>query len=193
MNLSEDAIVAAALKLTRAVGVDGLTMRRLAEELHVTPMAVYYHVQDKGELLRLVVGSVLSKIDLPSQNTGTWEEQLYRLYQELRRELSAYPGLAHKVVDMRITPPGRRLAEAFMQLLRDAGFDETETVYAYGILQTYMFGRLEVESRLQARNQNERGPAPHPEHHGGLRGDASFDFAVQTLIAGLRSQLHRRP
>ena len=57
-SLTRDAIVEEALQLIQTEGVTGLTMRAVASALGVTPMAAYYHVADKDELLRLVVERV---------------------------------------------------------------------------------------------------------------------------------------
>ena len=61
----------AALRLAGRVGFDALSMRGLAEELDVTPMAIYYHVGNKKALLALVTDSILGGIDIPEPTRGT--------------------------------------------------------------------------------------------------------------------------
>ncbi|MGW7469036.1 TetR/AcrR family transcriptional regulator [Streptomyces xantholiticus] len=53
--LSQEAIVTAALRVLDDHGPDQLSMRRLARELSITPMALYHHVRDKHELLLLLL------------------------------------------------------------------------------------------------------------------------------------------
>ena len=50
-RLSRDTIVAGAIELADAEGLDAVTIRRLAQDHDVTPMALYWHFKDKGELL----------------------------------------------------------------------------------------------------------------------------------------------
>jgi AcrR family transcriptional regulator len=50
-RLSREAIVDAAAAVVAAEGIDALTMRRVADELSASPMAIYRHVRDKDELL----------------------------------------------------------------------------------------------------------------------------------------------
>lgn len=59
-TLSEAEIVEAALRVVRADGVDKLSMRLLSRELGVSPMAPYYYVADKRELLDLVATAALA-------------------------------------------------------------------------------------------------------------------------------------
>ena len=58
-------IVDAAIDLADKEGVDGLTMRRLADELGYKVMALYNHVGNKDELLALMVDTVAAEIAVP--------------------------------------------------------------------------------------------------------------------------------
>ena len=55
-RLSREALVEAAMALADREGLDALTIRRLAGEIGVTPMALYWHVKDKDELLGVFKG-----------------------------------------------------------------------------------------------------------------------------------------
>ncbi|MFI9804306.1 TetR/AcrR family transcriptional regulator [Streptomyces sp. NPDC052301] len=55
--LSQEAIVSAALRILDTEGPEQLSMRRLAKELSITPMALYHHVRDKHDLLLLLLAS----------------------------------------------------------------------------------------------------------------------------------------
>jgi AcrR family transcriptional regulator len=57
--------VAEALRLTREVGLDNLSMRALARSLGVPPMTIYNYVASKEALHRLVVNHVLGQIRIP--------------------------------------------------------------------------------------------------------------------------------
>jgi AcrR family transcriptional regulator len=61
-TLSVEIIVAAAVRVIDRVGLDGCTMRAVAEDLGASPMSVYRHVQDKQELLALVPDVLLAEV-----------------------------------------------------------------------------------------------------------------------------------
>ncbi|MGH3670584.1 MAG: TetR/AcrR family transcriptional regulator, partial [Pseudonocardiaceae bacterium] len=62
--LSRPRIVRAALRLVDEKGLLALTMRALATDLEVSPMALYNHVRDKDELVDLMVDLMLGEVDI---------------------------------------------------------------------------------------------------------------------------------
>ncbi|MCP2242328.1 TetR/AcrR family transcriptional regulator [Lentzea aerocolonigenes] len=60
--LSRQRVLAAAVGLADAQGIQALTMRRLAAELDVEAMSLYYHLRDKEALLDGVVETVIAEI-----------------------------------------------------------------------------------------------------------------------------------
>ena len=63
MPLNRDRVLAAAVELADEVGIEALSMRRLAQELGVVPMALYKHVANKEELLDGMVDAIVGEID----------------------------------------------------------------------------------------------------------------------------------
>lgn len=64
--MNRDDIVRAALELADRDGLDGLTMRRLGALLGRSPMALYYYVSDRDDLLRGIYELLNAEIDPPS-------------------------------------------------------------------------------------------------------------------------------
>src|SRR5512141_724295 len=75
VGLDRDGIVAEALRIVDADGVDAVSIRRLADALGVTPMALYWHVRDKAELLELVGQAVIAGVEVPEQQSD-WRDDL---------------------------------------------------------------------------------------------------------------------
>ena len=71
--LSRDRVLGAAVALADEVGIEALSMRRLAQELGVVPMALYKHVANKEELLDGMVDALVSEIDPPVRDAG-WKD-----------------------------------------------------------------------------------------------------------------------
>src|ERR687896_123729 len=89
MKLSEERIVEAALALVEREGWDGLSMRRLAQELDVWPMAVYRYFRDKDELLDAMLGAAADGVTIPPAR-GPWRKQMSDLLREVRRTLGTH-------------------------------------------------------------------------------------------------------
>ena len=68
-RLSKATVVQRALALADAGGLDALTIRRLAQELGVTPMALYWHFRSKDDLLDGLAERVWSEIDVKDRKS----------------------------------------------------------------------------------------------------------------------------
>ena len=85
-------LIAAALRLIDSGGIGALTMRRLATDLDVSPMAPYRHAENKEALLRMVAAEVVADITIPAG--GTWETDTEEFFIAFRERLLAHPGVA---------------------------------------------------------------------------------------------------
>src|SRR5271155_1475467 len=92
--LSENAIVDAALAITRTEGLDAVTMRRVAAELDTGAASLYVYVRNRDELLRAMMDRVASTVPRLAPERGCWREQVHDLMHGFRDALESYPGLA---------------------------------------------------------------------------------------------------
>lgn len=178
------------------MGFDGLSMRGLAEDLDVTPMAIYYHVKNKKALLELVADSILGGIRLPARDAGEWTSRLRMLHEESTRVLAPFPGIDAMMIDLGLTRQGRRLMDAYIQILLDAGFDERGALLAYNVLHSYGVGRVTIESRLRGRPRRAAASAdgfPALDRVRGavpdLRASDYRDFGYDAILQGLSDLL----
>ncbi|HEY5359657.1 MAG TPA: TetR family transcriptional regulator [Streptosporangiaceae bacterium] len=137
-RLSKHAVTDRALRLADAGGLDALTIRKLAQHLGVTPMALYWHFRSKEDLLDGVAGQLWSEIDLNVDPAAPWPDQLQGLLESLVSVLRAHPSapqllLAHE----KRNEAALRAAEVTLGVLRTAGFDpEHASAIARGTLWT---------------------------------------------------------
>jgi AcrR family transcriptional regulator len=89
-DLSRDEIVKAAVGLADAEGAEAVNMRRIAKELDVVPMSLYWHVTDKDHLLDLMLDAIEGE-DLPEGQSGNWRADLARIARQKRRSLLRHP------------------------------------------------------------------------------------------------------
>ena len=90
-RLSKRAVTERALKLADADGLDALTIRKLAQDLGVTPMALYWHFRSKEDLLEGVAEQVWGEIDVNVDTTAPWWAQLQGLLESLVKRAARPP------------------------------------------------------------------------------------------------------
>jgi AcrR family transcriptional regulator len=84
-------IVAAAVRIADAEGVEAVSMRRLADELGVATMTPYTHVESKDELLDLMRDAVAAEMILPEPIPDSWREALRAIALRTRAAFEAHP------------------------------------------------------------------------------------------------------
>ncbi len=124
-----------ALAVADAEGLDALTIRRLAADLAVTPMALYWHFRDKDELLDALAEHLFRSVRLPDAEEGGWAEQLRATLAALMGALRPHPAVA-ALTRTRIlsSHAGLALAERALGLLDEAGFGTEEAAEVGGYL-----------------------------------------------------------
>ena len=177
-GLDRDRITAAAVRLLDAEGLARFSMRRLAAELGVTAMSLYWYVDTKHDLLELALDSALGEQRLPSDAADpsardTWPDRLRELARGYRELLAEHPWLAPlSVVHPNIGPHARAFDTAMRRLLDEAGLVGAGRTGAH----------LAVSQFLTGSGPNGCGGS------GRRAPDADFDLALDVLIAGIRAK-----
>jgi AcrR family transcriptional regulator len=125
-ELSRAAIVERALSVMDIDGPDAVTIRRLAQEFGVTPMALYWHVANKDELLAAMGDALLAGV-VPPPETGSWSAQLRAVIEALVAAMAPHPAAARLLLPrILVTEPGLRITEHTLALLENAGFSREQ-------------------------------------------------------------------
>ncbi|MTE16635.1 TetR/AcrR family transcriptional regulator [Nocardia aurantiaca] len=90
-----DAVIAAALEIADAEGLDALTMRSVAAKLGITPMATYTYVPGKAELLDLMLDTVYQRMPRHDLSGMPWRERVSMIAAENRALLTEHPWVAY--------------------------------------------------------------------------------------------------
>ncbi len=148
--LDQAQVVAAALALLDEVGLDELTMRRLAERLGIQAASLYRHVKDKDELLVLLADEMCGA--LPTvEPVGTWQEQLTAMAHHARRGLLAHRDGARVMAGTRPAGPRRlRQIEQVLRALRLSGLDDQDVARAGYVLNNFITEFAADEARYAA-------------------------------------------
>lgn len=202
--LTRSRIVLAALRLIDAQGLPALTMRALATELGVSPMALYNHVADKDELLDLTLDLILGEVEC-STTEGDWLAQIRTLFCGFHHALSAHQHLTKVYCGtVKLGPHGMRITERTIGLLLQAGFSPLEAHDAFMTLYTYtvglhQMGRITPDTSITGQDTADYYP-PLPADQiaslragnpylGGVHKPGLFEYGLDTLLAGLRARL----
>lgn len=139
-RLSRDRVLRAAIALADAIGIDALSMRKLAEELGVVPMALYKHVADKEELLGGMVDVVVGEIDPPVGGTN-WKSAVRQRILSARRSLQRH-SWAPGVIESRTNPSPAVLAyiDSMIGIFRAGGFSADLTHHVLHTLGSRLYG-----------------------------------------------------
>ena len=174
--LSRERVLRAAVALADEGGVGSLSMRRLARELGVVPMALYKHVANKDEMLDGMVDVVVGEIDPPEVGTD-WKPAVRRRVLSARRALLRHPW-ASRVLESRTNPTPTVLAymDSMLGLFRAGGFSVDLTHHAVHAMGSRLFGF----SQELFDDSADAGAAPDPEV---VRALASFPHLTELLLA----------
>ncbi|MDI9897829.1 TetR family transcriptional regulator [Rhodococcus sp. IEGM 1381] len=214
-RLSRTAVVDAALDVAYRHGLDSLTIRKIATELDVSPMAIYWHVKNKDELLDAMGDRVCQDLALTVDPAAPWWQQLRTVLEDFMRALRAHPGAADIVVPrMLFSPNSREAMELALKALGEAGFslpDATQLArhgvrVAISLITEPLFtgplsNAVEVEPERRAHVEQEVAstmesldPEEFPnilasaEHLGDPTSRPAFEkLGLETYIAGVRA------
>ena len=216
MPVTRERIVAVALELLDEAGLDGLTLRRLADRLGIRAPTLYWHVRNKRELLDLLAAAILDgalarwREPQPGQ---PWWEWLAARARVMRTELLAHRDSALVVSGNRPTSSSLPGIERQLRALADAGFTPADGLLALLTLNAYVLGDV---LDIQAEDGRPAPAASDADPPGAAAGagdappgagafpllraatgslsspDERFEYGLEVLIDGLRARLAER-
>jgi AcrR family transcriptional regulator len=140
IRLSRERVMRVAIELADAGGIGSLSMRRLAQELGVEAMTLYYYVANKDEILDGVVDIVTGEIELPEPGAD-WKAEIRRTALSAYETYMRHPwaaGLSLAVKE--VGPQRKRYMNAILGAFRTAGFSAGLTDHAYHAVESHIMG-----------------------------------------------------
>ncbi|WP_258369707.1 TetR/AcrR family transcriptional regulator C-terminal domain-containing protein [Georgenia satyanarayanai] len=210
--MSRERVLATALEIVDADGVEALTMRGLARELGCTAMALYRYAESRDALLDDLVESVMDEL-VSAPVADEWTAELRRMAHGFRALAVAHPRMVPLLVTRPLaTPLGLRPLgtlrplETLLGLLIDDGFSPDDALHVYrafvGLLNGHVLTELQEviadpeESDALLRLGLNRLPPREFPHVRALAselttydGATELDKGLDMLIAGLQRQL----
>lgn len=203
--LTREGIVAAAVAVMDAEGLEKVTMRRLAAELDTGAASLYVYFPNAAELRAAVLDELLAEVDLsPVTAAGPWQDRLEAVLASYLRVLLNYPPLARSALLTR--PSGPRyldLLDGLLALLDQGGVDARRAAWAVDLLlQVATATGAEQATRAENPSDSEQwnalvtaitdaDPARHPHVHDlgeellSGPGPARVEWGLSVLINGI--------
>jgi TetR/AcrR family tetracycline transcriptional repressor len=147
--LTREVLVARAIEIGTAEGLDAVSLRRLAQELGVTPMALYRHVRDKQDLVNAMTAAVLDGMDatVGFQPGMTWIERMRMAMDNYKEQIRERPlalplSIAYNGDDDVGPLAFWEYLEDLLAILLDAGFARREAIVLIRMLSNLLAGYL---------------------------------------------------
>ena len=208
-RLSREQVLRTAIAQADAGGLEAVSMRSIAEELAVAPMALYRHVANREDLVDAMIDVVFGEIGLPLAGAD-WRVSMRQRAIAVRDALSRHRW-AIGLMEARRNPGPANLRhhDAVIGRLRAAGFDIPMAAHAYSLLDAYIYGfaltqmGLPFETAEEVADVAQTMLAPFPageypnlvefitEHamQPGYDYGAEFEYGLDLILDGLEGSL----
>ena len=207
-NLSKEAILQQALQLADNSGIEGLSMRKLADALGVKAMSLYNHFANKDEILDGLVEAVIAEIEVPDLPAEEWKNAMLVRANSAHQALLTHPWATQAVVSrMNIGPNMLSYIDATLGCLRNAGFSIEMADHIWNAMDNHIYGFTlqELNFPLQEDEYAEAAagfidmiPVEKYPHMNALsthvmagkyNGIHDFEFGLMLILNGLDKQL----
>jgi AcrR family transcriptional regulator len=204
--LTRDAIVDAALVVLEREGIEGLSMRKLAQELGAGAASLYWHVGDKEQLLSLLLDRIVGEQKIPEPDPEHWQDQVREMARDARALFKSRRDSARLSMGRIPTGPNSLpVMERTLAVLAAAALPPRVIAYAADLFALYV-GAFAYEESIASEGDpaqfDEYLRSLPPEHFPVITGlaadltvgdaDERFEFGVDLLIAGLEALGKRR-
>nr|WP_163500889.1 TetR/AcrR family transcriptional regulator C-terminal domain-containing protein [Halomonas socia] len=209
MAIQRDHVIQTALKLLDEGGIEGLTLRKVAQVLDVKAPSLYWHFANKQALLDAVADALIEDVGHDIPPGQHWRDTLRQIAEELRQALKSHRDAARVFAGTYVaTENVLRPGEAMLSALLDAGADiefAANTIFHIGY---YVMGfvieeqavsddKIDMEQRTATflALAKERFPKFHRAAHVLFEPDfdARFTVGVDLLLAGIEQRLTALP
>ncbi|WP_036494083.1 TetR/AcrR family transcriptional regulator C-terminal domain-containing protein [Nocardia sp. BMG111209] len=149
-GLRREQIVAAAVELLDAEGLDQLSMRKLGSRLGAGATSLYWHVANKDELLELTLDEIWALVEVPESDLDSWREIATTFAYSMRGAVLAHPWAATVAGQFpSVGPHAFALMERLRRTFVRAGFTGTDIYLAAGTVMSYVLGQVipEISAR----------------------------------------------
>ena len=199
MALGREDVVRAGLRLLDEVGLDNLSLRKLAKELGIQAPTLYWHFKNKQDLLDEMAATAMAEADdggsVPEPG-AEWDCWLAWMARRIRRGMLAHRDGALLASASRPSEDRWEYVEGILVMLQKAGFTPAGAMRGIGTLTNYVLGTT-LEEQQAANRDDEQAERPDFTAYPMLRDAvlaaadpvARFEHGLSLILDGMRAQL----
>lgn len=197
-NLSREKIILAGLDLAEELGTPSVSIRKLAQKLEVTPMALYRHVGTKEDLQGDLLDAFISRADVIPQQELPWDQWLTEVARRMYIALRDQPGWIPVFNRIQLKPGALQVMDTCLGVLLANGFSQAQAVQAFQGMIHCMLGASAMYVHTNAKNtinanRMQIANYPHMAEALGELADISqqdqITMSMSLLVEGLRQKL----
>lgn len=210
-STTRQSVIEAALAVVDEDGLEGLTIRRVAQRVGAPPMSLYTHFSNKGELLDLMYVELAERM-YRDQGYQSWQTELLALCHRIRALLLEHPNWA-PLLSRSATPLRIPLRDRVLAMMAEGGASSEHALRALSSAILLSMGHALVELTLRTPDGEsalekrfgkikEWVDSTQGEDHAATREaftrvahfrlDEMFEFTAHALIEGLDVDGKRR-
>lgn len=205
--LTRERILRTALELVDAHGIEALSMRRLAAELGVDPMAIYHHLPGKEAILEGITELAFAELRVEPSGDDDWREQVRAFARAYRDLVRTHPHLTLLLI-ANVEAGGAsvlKASERLYEALERSGLPHELIVPAAGVIVDYVHGfALSEGLALRASDPGEGGlvallerypsmklPAMRRAMRASVGASAHFDLeeGINLILSGIAAMI----
>jgi AcrR family transcriptional regulator len=142
-KLTRDQIATCALAIADAEGIAAVSMRRIAEDLGVGTMTLYYYVRTKDDLLALMDDHLTGEVLIPKAKLPKgWRAAMTAIARASRAAFIRHPWALTDLDGGRIGPNGMRHVEQSMAAMATAPLSDADKISVISAVDDYVFGHI---------------------------------------------------
>ena len=146
-SLTPETISEAALSIADSLGLENLTVRKLAEQLGVAPMSVYGHYKNKDEIVGSLLARVIDGFEVTNHEAHTGKDWILESFKRMRRALLAHPGVIPLLgTQASVSPSSLEVMTRFGEVFAELGLDAEQSAARFYALLTFTIGTAHVEN-----------------------------------------------
>ncbi|MFI8963154.1 TetR/AcrR family transcriptional regulator [Streptomyces sp. NPDC053493] len=185
-GLDRDRIVAASIRILDEEGLAKLSMRKLATELNVTAMSLYWYVDTKDDIIEYAVDTCYAEIDLAAVDAAEgWRDRIRVIALDYRRMLVRHAWMSPSAGQyLNIGPNAIAVGTKIQEAIRDTGLPLERQPSAMSAVFQFVYGYGTIESQFQ-RRAAEAGMSQddfYGESMKAFRDDPQFLEAMEPMV-----------
>ncbi len=195
--LSRDVILAKALELADAEGIENLSVRKLASSLNRTAMALYRYFDSMDDIKAGVLALAFTEVDVSAVPGERWDDTLRRTTESIRQMYLRHRRSHLYLLEGDAADPGLRdHTERVQKLHLDQGIPGDILMRTWRIVDAFLSGFIVNEIREMEQSGVHHSPADQPawfETTDGAYSEQAFRDGIEIIIAGVRGMAKPDP